>query len=150
MKVILLKDVKGVGSADTLVNASDGYARNFLFVNKLAIPATDPNMAALELRIKQRNAAIEKERAALREIASKIKGHEVVIYVDAGDKGKLFGSVTTSDISKKLHETLGIDIDKKKIHLEDPIRTTGNFIVPIKFAQDISAEIKVNVSPTSK
>jgi len=150
MKVILLKDVKTVGTADTLVNASDGYARNFLFPNKIAVPANDANTAALNERLKQKEIAREKERASLCDIASKLNGQEIVIQVDSGESGKLFGSVTSSDISKKIRELLGIEIDRKKIHLEEPIKTTGRFSIPVKFANDISAEIKINVSPATK
>jgi large subunit ribosomal protein L9 len=150
MKIILLKDVKSLGAADTVANVSDGYARNFLFPKKLAIEANDAALTALESRKRAIEEKREKEKASLREVAQKLNGAEIGIAMDTGESGKLFGSVTASEIAQKAFEALGIEIDKKKIVLEEPIKTIGAFEVPVKFAPDISATIRVNVTSTSK
>jgi large subunit ribosomal protein L9 len=150
MKVILLKEIKDLGPADTVQNVSDGYARNFLFPKNLAVPAEKPAMKALEIRQKSRSEEIEKEKASLREIASKLDGKQITINVDAGEGGKLFGSVTSHDISQKIYEAFGVEVDKKKIHLEEPIKSTGLFKVPVKFLSDITASIQLNVAPNTK
>jgi large subunit ribosomal protein L9 len=150
MKVILLKDVKGIGHADTVQDVSDGYARNFLFPAKLAITADTANLAALEVMRKIADEKKQKETAAFKEIASKLNGKPVTVSVDAGTTGKIFGSVTHADIAKAVHEQLGIDVDKKKIMLDDPIKSLGTFDIVIKLAQDIQAKIKLNVAASSK
>ena len=149
MKVVLLKDVKNVGAADTVINVSDGYARNFLFPNKIAVTADASSLAALEERLKAARAKTEQELAALRELAKRINGAEVEIKVDAGDTGKLFGSVTNADIAKKVHEVTGTEIDKKKIALDEPIKAVGAFDVPVKFGHDITAVVKLIVSASA-
>jgi len=146
MKVILLKDIRDIGTADSIKSVSDGYARNFLFPNKLAVEATPAAMRAFDERIKIRSANLQKEIAALKETASRINGKEISIAVDSGVTGKLFGSVTNQDIAKKIHEAFGLDVDKKKIILEEPIKATGTFNVPVKFGHEISATVKVNVT----
>lgn len=150
MKVILLKDVKDIGSADAVADVSAGYARNFLLPNKYATVATESAMKMLDARKKVAEENREKDRTALRELAARLRGVEVNISVDAGESGKLFGSVTSSDIARKIHETIGMEVDKKKIILDEPIKAAGVFDVQVKFASDISAILKVNVSPTSK
>lgn len=150
MKIILLKDIKSLGAADTVVNVSDGYARNFLFPKKIAIEASGAALTALESRKKANDEKKEKEKASLREVAQKLKGAEIGIAMDVGESGKLFGSVTASEIAQKTFEVLGIEIDKKKIVLDEPIKTIGAFEVPVKFAPDIFTTIRVNVTSTSK
>ncbi len=150
MKVILLRDVKDVGQEDAVVNVSDGFARNFLFPKKLAIEAKPASLSKLDLKIKETQEKKEQERAALREIASKLNGKEIEISVDAGESGKLFGSVTHADIAEKIHGSLGIDIDKKKIVLDEPIKAAGAFDIQVKFASDISATVRLNVSASRK
>lgn len=149
MKVVLLKDVKGVGAADTVINVSDGYARNFLFPNRLAVNADVYAVAALEERLKTARANREQELAAIREIAKKIDGTEITISVDAGESGKLFGSVTHADIAEKIRAVTGVEIDKKKIVLDEPIKAVGAFNVPVKFGQDVSATVKLTVSASA-
>ena len=150
MKVILLKDVKDIGSADTVKDISDGYARNFLLPNSLAVKADKGSLRSLDIRLKVRSEQLEAEKAELMKLASKINGAEVEIRVDVGENGKLFGSVTHHDIAQKLSEKIGIDVDKRKIILDQPIKAIGSFDVPIKFAHDISAIVKVNVDAASK
>jgi large subunit ribosomal protein L9 len=150
MQVILLQDVREIGTKDTLVNVSDGHARNFLFPRKLAVIADASALLALEERKKNRAAQLEKEISAAREAAGKLSGKSVNIKVDVGENGKLFGSVTAHDISKHMHDELSLDIDKKKIVLSDPIKAVGAYNVQVKFGHEISATIKVNVSPSPK
>lgn len=150
MKVVLLQDVKGMGHADTVKDISDGYARNFLIPKGLAVIADKGTLKSLEERVKAKAEKLEKERAELNKIASKLNGAEISIKVDAGQSGKVFGSVTHQDIAKKIHETLGIDVDKRKIILDQPIKETGSFNVPVKFASDISASLKVNVTASAR
>jgi large subunit ribosomal protein L9 len=150
MKVILFKDVKGIGLADTVQEVSDGYARNFLLPAKLATPADAASLASLETRRAISNEKKQKEIAAFKELAAQLNGKPVVIKVDSGETGKIFGSVTHADIAKAVHSQLSIDVDKKKIVLDDPIKSLGNFDIVIKLAQDIQAKIKLNVAAASK
>lgn len=150
MKVILLKDVKDIAPADTVKDVSDGYARNFLIPKGLAAIADKGALRSLEMRLKKKSESSEAERAELKSIASKIDGAQLSLQVDVGENGKLFGSVTHQDIAKKLFESLGIDVDKKKIILDEPIKAVGSFDVPVKFAPDISATLKVNVAASSR
>ena len=150
MKVILLKDVKDIGLADTVKDLSDGFARNFLIPKGAAVIADKGTLRSLESRLKVKAEEIEKHKGALKDIASKIDGAEVSIRMDVGENGKLFGSVTHQDIAHKIYESLGIEVDKKKIILDQPIKATGSFEVPVKFAPDITASVKVNVAATSK
>jgi large subunit ribosomal protein L9 len=150
MKVILLKDVKDIAPADTVKDVSDGYARNYLIPKGLAAIADKGTLKSLDMRLKKKSETLETERAELKNIASKIDGAQISIQVDVGENGKLFGSVTHQDIAKKLFESLGIDVDKKKIILDEPIKTVGSFDVPVKFATDISATVKVNVAASSR
>lgn len=150
MKVIILKDIKDIGSADTVKDVSDGYARNFLIPNKFAVVADKGSLKALDKRLKEKALVLEAEKAELRKLASKIDGAEIGIQVDVGENGRLFGSVTHQDVAQKIYETLGIEVDKRKIILDEPIKAIGSFEVPVKFAHDISATVKVNVDAASK
>jgi large subunit ribosomal protein L9 len=150
MKVILLKDVKDIGSADTVKDVSDGYARNYLIPKGVAVIADKGTLKALDARLKIGAEEFEKERAELSKIASKLDGAEINIQVDVGENGKLFGSVTHQDIAQKIYESLGIEVDKKKIVLDQPIKAIGSFEVPVKFAPDITGSVKVNVAATPK
>jgi large subunit ribosomal protein L9 len=150
MKVILLQDVKGIGPADTVKDISDGYARNFLIPKGAAVIADKGTLKSLDARVKVKAETLEKERAELKKLASKLDGAQISINVDAGTSGKIFGSVTHQDIAKKIHESLGVEVDKKKIVLDQPIKETGSFDVPVKFASDISASLKVNVAASPK
>lgn len=150
MKVILLRDVKDAGLADTLKDVSDGYARNFLIPNGLAIPAEKTALKNLDSRLKAKAERHDAEKAELMKLASRLNGCQVSIQVDVGESGKLFGSVTQQDISKKIFESLGMEIDKHKIALDQPIKTIGMFDVPIKFGHEVTASVKVDVSAISK
>ncbi len=142
MKVILLQDVKSVGKKGEVVNASDGYARNFLFPKKLAQEANDVNMHILN---KKNEADRKKKLAEIEEaqkVANELKDKEVIIYAKSGDNGRLFGAITTKDISQEMEKQLNITIDKKKI-VVNTIKTMGLYNVEVKLYPEISTKIKV-------
>ena len=146
MKVILLEDIKGVGKKGTVYNAAEGYARNYLFPRKLAIEANKANMNELELKRKAESNRAQKERDAADKLGSLIREATVVVKVKAGEKGKLFGSVTNREIAQALYEQTDISIDKKKITLSEPIKTTGNFTVDVKLHSNVTEKLTIIVS----
>lgn len=147
MKVILKQDIKGVGKKDQIINAADGYARNFLFPKKLAVPADQGNMNNL----KAKNESIEyKKNEDLKEakiLAEKMKKMTLKIKVKAGENGKLFGAVTSKEISETLKKDFNIDVDKKKILLSESIKNSGTTRVDIKLNEGVIANILVMVIP---
>ena len=147
MKAILYKDVPSLGEEDSLVEVSEGYARNYLFPKKLAGPATPSAVAALEKRKAEREKVLAQKKAELEGLAEKLSALEISIAVDAGEGGKLFGSVTSQDIAEAIQRISQIDINKKKIELVDPIKVVGEYSVPVKLLQDITANLKVKVIP---
>ncbi|SDC41326.1 LSU ribosomal protein L9P [Pelagirhabdus alkalitolerans] len=145
MKVIFTKDVKGKGKKGEVKNVSEGYARNYLLKNNLAVEATPGNLKGLEAKKKkeeQKEQEIEDEAKALKE---KLKDLEVKIPTKAGDAGRLFGSITSKHISETLKKSYQIDIDKRKIELDNPIRSLGYTNVPVKLHHNVTGEIKVHV-----
>ena len=145
MKVILLMDVKGSGKKDEIINVSDGYARNFLFPKKLAVEATADNINTMKLQEKAKQAQIAKEKAEAKENAEKLKECTVKISAKAGNNGKLFGAVTSKEISDALAAQFNIDIEKNKIVQAEPIKTYGSFEVKVKLGHEISTTLKVMV-----
>jgi large subunit ribosomal protein L9 len=146
MEVILRQDVDELGLEGDIVKVAKGYARNYLVPNGLALQATPQNMKALELQRKK----IEVKRLRGRENAEKLKERmaEVVIHVSqkAGEEGKLYGSVTTMDIAGYL-EAQGIEIDRRKINLDKPIKTVGEYKIPVRIYPKVTGSIKVVVTP---
>ena len=145
MKVILLCDVKGQGKKDEIVNVSDGYARNFLFPQKKAVPADAKSTSELKSKEEAKQFKISEDRKAAKAQADKIEGTDVTIKMSHGQDGRLYGSVTSKDIATELSKILGVDIDKRKINLKEAIKAYGNFDVEIKLLQDISAKFVVKV-----
>ena len=145
MKVILLCDVKGQGKKDQIINVSDGYARNFLFPQKKAIPADAKATSELKSKEEAKQFKISEDRKAASALASRINGVTVDIKMDHGTDGRLYGSVTAKDIAEKLEKLLGCDVDKRKINIKDPIRAYGNYTVEIKVLADIGAKFTVSV-----
>ena len=145
MKVILLSDIKGVGKKDEIINASDGYARNYLFPKKLALEATNDNL--LKLKSKQDANAFKKnkEKEEAIELANRLKDITLQIEVKAGENGKIFGGVTSKEISESLKEKEKIDIDKKKIVLNETIKNLGTVCVDIKLFEGVVGKLKVQV-----
>lgn len=145
MKVILLEDVKTLGKKGQTVNINDGYARNFILPKKLGIEATPKNLNDLKLKkANEEKVAKEVYEQALA-FAEDIKEKSVVVAIKTGEGGKTFGSVSTKEIAQAAKEQLGVDIDKKKLQLSEPIRTLGVTIVPYKVHPKVTAQLTVKV-----
>jgi len=142
MKVILLKDVKGVGKKGDVINAADGYARNFLMPRKLAEQATDTNMHILNNQKETERRKKLAEVEAAQKLAQELKGREISLLVKSGENGRLFGSITGKDIVEELNKLTNLNIDKKKI-VVDTIRQLGTYDVEVKLYPEISTKIKV-------
>ena len=145
MKVILIQDVRGQGKKGELLEVSDGYARNYLLPRNLAMKATTDNLNALKLKEKAKAAQIEKEKALAKETAEKLSGIIVTLKAKAGAAGKLYGAVTNMEISQALSEQHGIEIEKNKIVMADPIKTFGNYKVKCKLGHEINGTINLLV-----
>ena len=145
MKVIFNVDVRGQGKKGEMKEVSDGYARNDLLPRKLATEATADNINALKLKEKAKAAQMAKEKAQAEENAKKLSGVQVIIRAKAGSGGKLFGAVTSQEISKALKEQFDIDIEKNKIVQADPIKTFGAFTVKAKLGYEVSGTINLLV-----
>lgn len=146
MKVILLKDVKGQGKKDDIIDVSDGYARNFLLKNGLAKEATSTNVNSVNISKKAEEHRKAVEKAEAMELAKKINDISVTVKIKVGETGKLFGALNTQAISDALKVQHNIDIDKKKIVLADPIKLVGTYTVVIKPYAEVSAKLKVIVA----
>ena len=144
MKVVLKQDVKGLGKKGELVNASDGYARNFLFPKNLAVEANAQNMTELKNREQAAKYKIDTETAEAKKNAERISGKTITITAKAGQNGKLFGSVTAKEIAEKIEKEFGIKTDKRKITVED-IKQFGTYEFEIKLYTGISAKLFVRV-----
>lgn len=145
MKVILLKDVKSLGKAGELVESKTGYARNFLFPKKLAVEATAANLKKWEEDNKIKEEKRQEDIAEARELKEKLESIEVIVKAKGGSEGKLFGSVTSQDISKALEEQHKIDLDKRKIDLKDNIKNPGSLKLDVRVYPEIVAKLSVNV-----
>lgn len=145
MKVILLDNIKGVGKKDEIINASDGYARNFLFPKKLAVEANSENMSKLKSKQESNQFRKSQEKQAAEELKNKLSKILLKIKVRAGENGKIFGGVTAKEISENLKKQYNIDVDKKKIILSDTIKTLGVFMVEAKLYEGVVGTIKVDV-----
>lgn len=145
MKVILKADIKGVGKKDEIINASDGYARNFLFPKNLAVEANAENMG--KLKAKQDSNAFKKsqEKEEAMNIAEKLSKIILKIKVKAGGNGKIFGGVSTKEIAENLEKQYQIKVDKKKIVLDEAIKNLGMFDIEIKLFEGVVGKVKVNV-----
>ena len=145
MKVILLCDVKGQGKKDQIVDVSDGYARNFLFPQKKAVPADAKATNELKNKEEAKQFKINEDRKAAQALADKIHNVEIEIVMGHGADGRLYGSVTAKDIAEQLKAKLGIEVDKRKIQLKDSIRAYGKHEVQIKIHPEVSAKFIVHV-----
>ena len=145
MKVILKADIKGVGKKDEVINASDGYARNFLFPKNLAVEANNENMS--KLKAKQDSNAYKKsqEKEAAEKIADKLSKIMLKIKVKSGANGKIFGGVSSKEIAENLEQQYKIKVDKKKIDLKETIKTLGVVNVEIKLFEGIVGKLKVDI-----
>ena len=146
MKVILLEDIKGVGKKDQIINASDGYARNFLFAKNKALEATPNNLRQLEHKQKAEEAKKAKEYEKAKELGKKLDEISITVAVKTGNNGKLFGAVTNKEISAALKEQHNLDIDKKKIVINDTIRAVGERTVDVKLHSKVTAKLTVKIT----
>lgn len=146
MKVVLCADVKGQGKKDQVVEVSDGYARNFLFPKKLAVPADSKALNEVKNKEASKQHKIDVEKANAIEISKKLENIVVVFEYAAGPDKKLYGSVTAKDISEALNKKHGIDIDKRKITLAEPIKSFGTFKADAKLFTNIVGKITVEVT----
>ena len=145
MKVILQQDVKGQGKKGQLVDVSDGYARNFLLPKKLAVPATAENVNTMKQQEKARKAQEAAEKAEAQATAKKLEGLTTKIAAKAGEGGRLFGAVTTKEISDALKQQHNVDIPKQKLVLDDPIKAFGTYQVKAKLGFEVVATVYVAV-----
>ncbi len=145
MKVILNADVKGQGKKGEMVEVSEGYARNYLLPRNLAVKATADNLNAMKLKEKARLAQIEKEKEQAREHAKLLDSAVVKVRAKGGENGKLFGSVTSKEISEALKEQHGISLEKNRIVLEENIKNFGSYEVKCRLGHEISGTIHLLV-----
>ncbi len=150
MKVILTKDVEGWGTIGDIIEVKDGFARNYLIPKGLAYPATDNYVRMVQNILQQKARKLEKEKEKALQIAEKVDGVEIVLKKKVGITGKLYGSVTAADIAEAVKEQHGVEIDRKKIMLRNPIRDIGIYTIKIRLHPQVSATIKVNVQPESQ
>ena len=145
MKVILLEDVKSLGKKGQIVNVNDGYARNFILPKKLGLEATSKNLNDLKLQ-KQNDEKVAQEKLdAAKALAEKIKEKSITVKIQAGVEGKVFGSISSKEIATEAKKQLNMDIDKKKIVLNDPIKAIGSFEVAVKLHKEVTAKLAVKV-----
>lgn len=145
MKVLLLADVKGKGKKDQIVNVSDGYARNFLFPQKLAVEADAKALADAKNKEEAKEFKIEQDKAAARELAAKLESVVVKIKATAGADGRLYGSITTADIAAALQDQAGIQLDKRKIVTDSAIKAYGSYSLTVKLYPEIQGKLNLVV-----
>ncbi|MBR4949835.1 MAG: 50S ribosomal protein L9 [Clostridia bacterium] len=146
MKVILLQDVKGHGKKGDVVNASDGYARNFLLPRKLAVEANNENMNHLEGQKASQQHKVDVQIAEAKELCEKINGITLELTAKGGTSGKIFGSISTKEIVKELEKKHGIKLDKKKLCSDEDIKSFGTYNITVKPYKDITGVLKVKVT----
>lgn len=146
MKVILLEDVKGVGQKGQIYEAKDGFARNFLFPQKKAAPATKANLSEHEHKKQVLSEKIKRETEDAQKQGEFLSGKIVKIHVKTGENGKLFGSVTSSEIAAAISEQFGVALDRKKIFIPEPIKNTGEFSVEAKLYSGVAIKLRVAVT----
>jgi len=143
MQVILLKDVKKLGKAGATVHVADGYARNYLFARGLAVPATEAVRKEIADREASQVRREQAERAAAQRHAEKLQHIALTFPVRVGENDKLYGSITSADIARRLSEEVGEEVDKRKVMLEEPLRELGTYTIPVKLHSDLQINIQV-------
>ena len=146
MKVILQQDVKGQGKKGQMIDAAEGYARNYLLPRKLAIPATTDAINTMNLREKARRAEEAANREAAVTLGNKLKDVTVKIAAKGGKEGKLFGAITNKEISEALNEQFGLDVAKQKLVLDEPIKAFGTYEVKAKLGYEVTTKFSVSVT----
>lgn len=150
MKVILLRDVKGQGKRDDIINVSDGYARNFLFPQKLAMEATAGATKEVQRKRAAEDAREAERRAAAIEKAAQLKDKVIDLQVKCGEKGRLYGSVTTAEVAEQLKAQHGVTVDKKKIELAEPVKQVGDVKVTVWLYSGVTTQMTLHVVPLAK
>lgn len=145
MKVILQQDVKGQGKRGQMVEVSDGYARNFLLPRKLAVEATADNLNTMKMNDKATAERIAREKAQAEQIAAQLKELKVIVTARGGGSGRLFGAVTSDEISRALQEQHKITIDRRKIVQDEPIKTTGEYTLKCRLGYEITGQLHIEV-----
>ncbi len=145
MKVILLEDVKKIGKKGDIKEVKDGYAYNFLFPKNLAAPATKQNLAAVEREKELKENEEKKRKEEAEEIGKILRDKEFIFKVKAGDKGRLFGSLSTKEIGQEIEDQYKIKLDKRKLSIDEPIRALGTYNVTAKLHPEVSFEFKIKV-----
>ena len=145
MKVILLADVKGQGKKNDVIEVSDGYGKNFLIPRKLAKPADAQSLNDVKVKEAARIYRIETEKKEAQALAEKLKTLQVKITASSGGDGRLYGSITSKDIVEKLKADTGIDIDKRKVNMGDPIKAYGKYEVEVKLYTEVTGKINLLV-----
>ena len=145
MKVILLQDIKGVGKKDEIINASDGYARNFLLPKKMAVEADKNNLNKLNVKKENEKQRKQNELENAKEIIEKIKTITLKIKAKSGENGKIFGGITSKEVAENLKEQYNINVDKKKISIQETIKMLGNYFVEIKLHEGITAKLAISI-----
>ena len=145
MKVILTQDIRGKGKRGQMIEVSDGYARNYLLPKKLAQEANADNVNTMKMNDKATAERQAKERAEAMDISKKMKGFTVTVTAKGGGAGRLFGSVTNTEIAEALEQQQKVKLDKRKIVLDEPIKTTGLYTVKCKLGYEITGDLKVEV-----
>ena len=150
MKVVLLKDVKNVGKRDDILTVSDGYARNFLFPQKLAAEATPGALKEIQRKRAAQDAREAEMLAAAKDKAAALKGKVIELAVKCGEKGRLYGSVTSAEVAEALEKQHGVKVDKRKIDIGDPIRETGIREISVWLYSGVTTPMKLDVQPIKK
>ena len=145
MEIVLLEDVKALGKKDQIVKVNDGYARNFILPKHLGVEATPKNLNDLKLKKANEARVAAEQLAAAKRLAAEIATKSVTVSIKAGEGGRTFGSVSTKEIAKAALDQLGLDIDKKKMVLAEPIKSLGAVEVPIRLHKDVTAKLQVKV-----
>ncbi len=145
MKVILLQDVKSQGKKGDVINVSDGYARNFLLTKGLGVEATQQNLNDIKLKKANDEKIAAEELAAAKKLSDELKEVEVTVKIKAGADGKTFGSVSSKEIAEAVKQQNGMELDKKKIVVKDPIKALGNYKIPVKLHPEVTGEFTLIV-----
>jgi large subunit ribosomal protein L9 len=145
VKVILQTEVAGLGEEGEVKDVAGGYARNYLLPRKLAVPATKGNLKVLEQQREQIARKQEHRRAQARELAERLAGVALQFDVRVGAQGRLYGSITAQDIAERVRSVAGVEVDRRSIDLKEPLRTLGDFDVPVRVAHAVTAHLKVTL-----
>ena len=145
MEVILLEDVRTLGKKGQIVKINDGYARNYVIPKKLGIEATPKNLNDLKLQKKREEKEAAEELAMAKELAATIEDKSVTVYMKTGEGGRTLRTISTKEVAAAVKEQLGLEVDKKKMKLDEPIKTLGTHIIALKLHKDVTAKLTVKV-----